>query len=66
MSTSDHNSDSAEIISNKGLAAIYAVLLVVVALWGTAIAIFGIPGLYISAVCAVSVIYVMLIIISRG
>ncbi|SFK81842.1 hypothetical protein [Shimia haliotis] len=57
---------STEPVSNKTLIAIYAVLLLAVLLWGGAIAIFGIPGLYIPALCAVPVIYTLLIIISRG
>ncbi|MGR3504488.1 MAG: hypothetical protein ACU0B7_01310 [Paracoccaceae bacterium] len=35
-------------------------------LWGLAIAAFGIPGLYIPAVIAVPVVFVLLILISRG
>lgn len=57
---------SSETVSKKTLIAIYAVVLLAVALWGLSIAIFGIPGLYIPAVAAVPVIYVLLIIISRG
>ncbi len=52
--------------SRKTLITIYAVLLLAVVLWGGAIALFGIPGLYIPAVAAVPVIYLLLIIISRG
>ena len=36
------------------------------ALWGTSIALFGVPGLYIPAVAAVPVIFAALIVISRG
>lgn len=57
---------SSETTSRKTLFTIYAVLLLAVVLWGGAIAIFGIPGLYIPAVAAVPVIYILLIIISRG
>ncbi|MCP4817604.1 MAG: hypothetical protein GY883_00330 [Shimia sp.] len=52
--------------SRKTLITIYAVLLLAVVLWGGAIALFGIPGLYIPAVAAVPVIYLLLIIVSRG
>ncbi|MBR9652815.1 hypothetical protein [Thalassovita aquimarina] len=40
--------------------------LVVVALWGLSFFTFGIPGLYIPAVAAVPVIWVILIMITQG
>ncbi|TCL08641.1 hypothetical protein BXY66_0679 [Shimia isoporae] len=57
---------STETVSTKTLIAIYAVILLAVVLWGTSIALFGIPGLYIPALCAVPVIWTILLIISRG
>ncbi|KPA20089.1 MULTISPECIES: hypothetical protein [unclassified Shimia] len=57
---------SYEPTSTKTLVAIYALVLLIVVLWGTSIALFGIPGLYIPAVCAVPVIGIILLMISRG
>ncbi|PHO02876.1 hypothetical protein CSC82_13120 [Rhodobacteraceae bacterium 4F10] len=55
-----------EAISAQGLKMIYAVLAAVVVAWGSAIYAFGVPGLYIPALCAVPVIYLLLIIVARG
>ena len=55
-----------EIISKSGLVMIYAVLAAVVAAWGSAVYAFGIPGLYMPAVALVPVIWIILLIISRG
>ncbi|GAA6163755.1 hypothetical protein NBRC116590_14590 [Pelagimonas sp. KU-00592-HH] len=55
-----------EVISKSGLAMIYAVLAAVVVAWGSAVYAFGIPGLYMPAVALVPVIWVILLIISRG
>lgn len=41
-------------------------IVALVALWGTSFVLFGIPGLYIPAVLAVPVIFVLLVIVSRG
>ncbi|MBC7132676.1 MAG: hypothetical protein H5U16_06170 [Roseovarius sp.] len=41
-------------------------LAVLVAAWATSVAIWGIPGLYIPALALVPVIWVALLIISRG
>ncbi len=41
-------------------------LVLFLALWGTSIALWGIPGLYIPAVMMVPVIWVGLLLISRG
>ena len=60
----DHAHD--EVISPSGLKAIYAVLLAVVAAWGSAIYAYGIPGLYLPAVAMVPVMYLILLIISKG
>ncbi len=49
-----------------GLVWTYAVLALVVALWGTSVVLFGIPGLYIPAVALVPVIFAGLLLISRG
>ncbi|PSL18865.1 hypothetical protein [Shimia abyssi] len=45
---------------------IYAVLAAVVVAWGSAIFVFGVPGLYIPAVALVPLIWTVLIIITRG
>lgn len=45
---------------------VWAFVALVAALWGASIAIFGIPGLYIPAVALVPVVFVALIVISRG
>lgn len=41
-------------------------VVVFLALWGTSIALWGVPGLYIPAVIMVPVIWVGLLLISRG
>ncbi|MEQ9695710.1 hypothetical protein [Shimia sp. SDUM112013] len=55
-----------EAISRKGLAMLYAVLAAVVVAWGSAIFAYGIPGLYIPALCMVPVMYLILVIIAKG
>ncbi|MBE1291210.1 MAG: hypothetical protein JJ868_08955 [Shimia sp.] len=45
---------------------VWAGIALLVALWGTSIAMFGIPGLYMPAVALVPVIYLALVLISRG
>ncbi len=50
----------------KGPENIWYALLAFVSLWGISIMLFGIPGLYIPAVCLVPVIFVVLILITRG
>ncbi len=45
---------------------ILLVTLFALILWGLSIAAFGIPGLYIPALVAVPVIFVLLLLISRG
>ena len=47
-------------------AKILLIVLVALAGWGVSIAIWGIPGLYLPALALVPVIYLMLILISRG
>lgn len=44
----------------------FVLALVLALLWGLSIALFGLPGLYIPAVAAVPVVYVLLLIISQG
>ena len=44
----------------------YLFALVVIALWATSAILFGLPGLYMPAVGLVPVVYLLLIIISRG
>jgi len=44
----------------------FLIALVLVALWGLSIFTFGVPGLYIPAVIAVPVVYVLLLIITVG
>lgn len=60
----DHHEE--EIITPRGLAMIYGTLALAVALWGLAIFTWGVPGLYIPALCAVPVIYGLLIYIAKG
>ncbi|MFY0658933.1 MAG: hypothetical protein JXR15_00460 [Shimia sp.] len=45
---------------------VWAGIALLVALWGTSIVMFGVPGLYIPAVALVPVVYLALILISRG
>jgi len=45
---------------------VWASIALLVSLWGTSIAMFGIPGLYMPAVALVPVIYLALVLISRG
>lgn len=49
-----------------GLVRIYIGLLVVFVLWGASVALFGLPGLYLPAVMAVPVIFVLLIRLTLG
>jgi hypothetical protein len=44
----------------------YLFAAVVVLAWAVSAVLFGLPGLYIPAVCAVPVVWVMLIVISLG
>ena len=46
--------------------AIYTVLAAALAAWGSAIYAFGIPGLYLPALAMVPVMWIILLIISRG
>lgn len=48
------------------VAPILLAVVVFLALWGTSIALWGVPGLYIPAVIMVPVIWVGLLLISRG
>ncbi|MGH1356904.1 MAG: hypothetical protein ACRBBS_17790 [Thalassovita sp.] len=45
---------------------ILLITLLAVAAWGASVYFFGIPGLYIPALALVPVMYLMLIVISRG
>lgn len=45
---------------------LYFVLALIVVLWGASVALFGVPGLYMPAVAAVPVIFLTLVLISRG
>ncbi len=57
----EENLDSRAIRRN-----IYVVIASIVLLWVSAILAFGLPGLYIPAVCFVPVMFAILIYISRG
>jgi sterol desaturase/sphingolipid hydroxylase (fatty acid hydroxylase superfamily) len=46
--------------------AIFAVLAALLVAWGTAIYAYGVPGLYIPALCFVPVMYAILITIAKG
>lgn len=45
---------------------IFLAVLAAVVLWGGSIVTWGVPGLYIPALCMVPVMYAILILISRG
>lgn len=62
-SSSDHHDD---LPSLKTTVWLFVAVAVFLALWGTSIALFGVPGLYMPAVALVPVMYVILILISRG
>ncbi|MGD9865962.1 MAG: hypothetical protein AB7S99_22410 [Pseudodonghicola sp.] len=62
-SSSDHHAD---LPSLKTTVWLFIAVTVFLALWGTSIALFGVPGLYMPAVALVPVMYVILILISRG
>ena len=65
LSTNDsHYIDQDSEITGAGWG--YAIVALLVALWGTSIAMFGIPGLYLPAVAAVPVVFLGLVLISRG
>jgi hypothetical protein len=53
-------------VSPATIKAIFAVLAAVVVAWGSAIFAYGVPGLYIPALCFVPVMYALLIIIAKG
>ena len=61
----DHHTADAD-NDNRRDARILLTVLVALALWGVSIATWGVPGLYIPALCMVPVMYVILILISRG
>ena len=44
----------------------FLIAVVLLALWGLSVFTFGIPGLYIPAVAAVPVVYLLLLVITRG
>ncbi|WP_323782216.1 hypothetical protein [Leisingera sp.] len=45
---------------------LYYAIATLISLWGCSILLFGIPGLYIPAVCMVPVVFTLLITITRG
>lgn len=47
-------------------ALILLVVLVALVVWGVSIALWGVPGLYIPALCMVPIVWVLLVMISRG
>ncbi len=52
--------------SDKTALLLILAVVVFLALWATSVALFGVPGLYIPALALVPVMWVVLIIISRG
>jgi len=64
LKTATETSDKTS--SNGPVGLILTLTALAVILWGLAIAAFGIPGLYIPALIAVPVIFVLLLLISRG
>jgi hypothetical protein len=60
--------NTSEDSANQGFRAghLWALICVIIAGWAASVASFGLPGLYIPAVCAVPVVYTFLLIITRG
>ncbi|MDQ2093497.1 hypothetical protein [Rhodalgimonas zhirmunskyi] len=56
----------AEAAENALAMKIILTVLVLIVLWGLAIFFFGVPGLYIPAVIATPIIYILLITVARG
>lgn len=61
---SDHHGSNQP--SNKAAIWLLVGVAIFLALWATSVVLFGVPGLYIPALCLVPVIWTGLIIISRG
>ncbi|WP_243614655.1 hypothetical protein [Shimia aestuarii] len=53
-------------VSPTTVKAIFAVLAALLVAWGSAIYAYGVPGLYIPALCFVPVMYAILITIAKG
>ncbi|MDK3017938.1 hypothetical protein [Pseudodonghicola flavimaris] len=64
MTTSDHH--ASDLPSTKVTVWIFVAVAIFLALWGTSIFLFGVPGLYIPALALVPVMYIILVLISRG
>lgn len=58
--------DVAGTISNSTFAFTLFLVVALIALWGISFLTFGVPGLYIPAVAFVPVMFVILLIITRG
>lgn len=63
--TPSHTADTSKAAGRRD-ALILLVVLVALVAWGISFAVWGVPGLYIPALCAVPIIWVLLIFISRG
>jgi Mn2+/Fe2+ NRAMP family transporter len=69
MTVTDNTQPDNTINLDRETASVLRILftvLVVLAGWGTSIALWGIPGLYLPALAAVPVIWVVLILMARG
>lgn len=64
LNTSSHTAEHSSEITGAGW--VFAGIALIAALWATSVALFGIPGLYMPAVGAVPVIFLVLVLISRG
>ena len=62
----ENTAQSATTHEDRRDARILVTVLFALAAWGGAIAMFGVPGLYLPALALVPVVYVLLIAISRG
>lgn len=62
---SQTNAQSAKAENALALKLVLAVLIALVA-WGASFYTWGVPGLYMPAVAAVPVMYILLVLISRG
>ena len=63
--TESHDAHHDE-VSPATIKAIFAVIAAIVVAWGSAIYAYGVPGLYIPALCFVPVMYAILITIAKG
>ncbi|CUH52553.1 hypothetical protein J7382_18455 [Shimia sp. R11_0] len=63
VDTDAHHDD---LPSRKEVITVWSAIALIAALWATSVAMFGIPGLYMPAVALVPVVFLALVVISRG